>query len=248
MSRLPANALRFLLLIYGVGLACVLTVCLFPVFHAPLVPWEMALFSLLAVLAGGKKVLVIPNKTPENGVALSWDFALTVAATLRFGPAAGVLMACIGSLASCLYPRRQPVYQIAFNLALAATETWAAGLVFLWLNGDTLTLRPVHTIPAMLAFCFISYLINSGGVAGIVALCTGQKAGELWRETFLWGVPEQPRRRVGEHAGVLGIPRGFRPRPAPDRSCHLSHLPVVHGLHGAHARTRALCRREAEAY
>jgi diguanylate cyclase (GGDEF)-like protein/putative nucleotidyltransferase with HDIG domain len=189
MSRLPANALRFLLLIYGVGLACVLTVCLFPVFHAPLVPWEMALFSLLAVLAGGKKVLVIPNKAPENGVALSWDFALTVAATLRFGPAAGVLMACIGSLASCLYPRRQPVYQIAFNLALAATETWAAGLVFLWLNGDTLTLRPVHTIPAMLAFCFISYLINSGGVAGIVALCTGQKAGELWRETFLWAFP-----------------------------------------------------------
>ena len=54
----------------------------------------------------------------------------------------------------------------------------------------------------MVMFCFVSYVINSVGVAGIVALCTGQKAPALWREAFLWAFPSN---LAGASASTLAL-------------------------------------------
>ena len=68
-------------------------------------------------------------------------------------------------------------------------EAWLAGLLFLKLNGETLALRPLPTFTAVVASSLCFFLINTGCIAMIVALCTGQKTAKLWQDTFLWTAP-----------------------------------------------------------
>ena len=156
--------------------------------HTSAQPWELALFLGLALLAGGKKIDLVYRKSADD-CAMSLGFAITFAAMLRFGPAAGLLVGTVSSLSGCLYPRRQRLHQLLFNVSLSAVEAWLAGLVFLKLNGGTLALRPLPTFTAVVVSSLCFFLINTGCIAMIVALCTGQKAAKLWQETFLWTAP-----------------------------------------------------------
>jgi diguanylate cyclase (GGDEF)-like protein/putative nucleotidyltransferase with HDIG domain len=120
---------------------------------------------------------------------MSLGFALTFAAMLRFGPALSLIIGASSCLSGCLYPKRQPFYQLAFNLGLGLLEVWMANMAYLIVNGWTLTMHLPQTFIAIVAATLVNYAVNTGGVATIIALCTNQKAFPLWKETFLWTAP-----------------------------------------------------------
>ena len=188
MRALPLTAQVYLVLVYLAGLTAVAGACVVPEPHSSARPWELGLFLALALLAGGKKIDLVYRKSADD-CAMSLGFAITFAAMLRFGPAAGLLVGTVSSLSGCMYPRRQQLYQLLFNVSLSAVEAWLAGLVFLNLNGGTLALRPLPTFTAVVVSSLCFFLINTGCIAMIVALCTGQKTAKLWQETFLWTAP-----------------------------------------------------------
>lgn len=189
MRNLPRPARLYLLLVCLLGALVLATVWTVPLPHAFGELWEVAVFAVLAILAGSKKIRLIPNKAAAEGSSMSLGFAITFASMLRFGPAVGCLIAISSTLSACLYPRRQALHQLAFNVCLSVLETGGGGLVFLALNGWTLALRPVETFVAVSGAALAHFAINTGGVAIIVALCSGRKAWPLWHDTFLWTAP-----------------------------------------------------------
>jgi len=152
-------------------------------------PWELALFAALAALVGSRKIH--PGAKRGDGEAGSMDLLLpiTFLVMLRFGPAAAVLAALLGCLSGGLLPRRQAAPALLFSLALAAAAAWCAGGCYLRLNGGTLHLNPVGSFPNVAGACLVYYAIQTGGVAVLLALRSGQNAATVWRHTFLGAAP-----------------------------------------------------------
>jgi len=189
MRNLPRSAQLYLVAVYLLGFAAALRACMDVALQPKTQLWELFVFIALAVLAGGQKITLMRHKTDQDVGSMSLGFAISFAAMQHFGPGAGALVALTSSLSSGLYPSRQRLYQLTFNSCLGVLETWAAGSIFLWLNGGTLQMRPFETFIAVVGSSIVNFLINTGGVANIIALCSGQKVVALWKQTFLWTAP-----------------------------------------------------------
>ncbi len=191
MSKLPRSAQLYLILVYLLGGAAAAAAAITPVPKEDAQWWELGLYLLLAGVTSNTKIRLMRHHSAEDHVSISLGFVLTCTALLRFGPAAAVLVAAISSLSNSLFPfaRRQPTHQLLFNVCMAAVETWAAGMTFLWLNHHSLVLRNPGTYPAVAGFSLTYFLLNTGSVAVIAGLCTGQRPAALWRQTFLWTAP-----------------------------------------------------------
>ncbi len=165
MRRIPREAQIFVALVYLAGLLAAASTFIVPGPHAKAEHWELLVFVVLAVAAGSKKVRLMPRRSGDDVGSMSLGFALTFASMLRFGPSVAVLVGCTGIFFGCLYPKRQPAYQLLFNLFLMAVETWLASHVFLWFNGGKLEIRPPFSFPAVAASSLAYFILNTGGVA-----------------------------------------------------------------------------------
>ena len=189
MRTLPVGAQLYLIAVYLAALLIAGWAAVTPPSDMGAQNWEILLFLALAVLAYGKKIVLMPRTGDKDHGSLSLGFAITFAALLRFGPQGALAVGTLGCLSSCLYPRRQPGFQFAFNVAVAAIATWLAGLTFLSLNGGGLSLSFARTLPAAAGASLVYYALNSAATATIIGLCTGQKILTFWRENFLWTAP-----------------------------------------------------------
>ncbi len=189
MRALPHKAQLYLVVICLLGLAAGVVAIFCPLPHVVTPKWEIWVFMALAAVAGSKKIVLMRYPGSEDDCSMSLGFASTFAAILRFGPAIGLLVGVVSCLCGCLYPKRQALHQIAFNVALSALEALSGGVVFLALNGWTMMLRPIETFTALVGATLTFYLVNTGSVAVIIALCTGARPFPLWRQTFLWTGP-----------------------------------------------------------
>ena len=165
--------------------------------------WELALFLALSILAGRTKVRLMPRgssrgyRFPVPVVRLDFRHAAPVRAMSRPCWPGG-----LSTLSACLYPKRQRVHQVIFNLGLIAVATFAAGRVFLWVSGGTFEAGLLPLFAAVMASCLSFFLINSLGVASIIALSTGKRLGHIWRDSFLWTAPSY---FAAASAGTLAI-------------------------------------------
>lgn len=189
VGKLPKKAQLYLFLVYCLGTAAAACAIRLPEPKSQAGYWELGLYFLLAAVAGSKKIPLMRHRNAEDHVSMSLAYVLTCTAMLRFGPAAGVLVGAVGSLSNGLFPKRQPVHQLFFNVALTMVEAWSSGLVFLWLNGGSLVIRNPGTYPAIAVSSFVYFLVNTGGIAVVLGLCTEQNSWKLWRETFFWTAP-----------------------------------------------------------
>ena len=194
MQALPRNAQLYLLFVILLGAAATTGTFAWPLPHTPVNGRELLLFLIVAALVSGKKIYLgrqrgAAKRNEEEEGTLSPEFAISFAAMLRFGPIGAVPVALVGTLGTVLFPKRQAAHQALFNLALTALESWAGALVFLLLNGGQVPTRSEDTLLAVAASVLTSYAINTGGIALIIALCTGQRPGEVWKENFLWAGP-----------------------------------------------------------
>lgn len=207
MSSLPPLAKFFFAAICLSGLACALAValCLDSAFKTGSVGPDLIVFIVLALLAGRAKVPLIPRKHSqgeEDTGSMSLGFALVFASMLRFGPAGAMLVGAASTLFGCLFPKRQPTYQILFNVSLNVIETTLSGLIFVHVNGNGLALNSLQCFPAVVSSCLSFFVINTGAVATIIALCSQQGVYSVWKESFLWTAPSY---FAGAGASILAI-------------------------------------------
>ena len=185
MMALPLRARSLIWSVHCLAAAVAIWAVFFP--HPKLAgqEWELVLLGGLALMAGGRKVQVLGNCKPEQNGSLTLGFVITMAAMLRGGPAGGCIVALLGCLSSCLYPRRQPFPQLLFNLSLTAVQSWLSGITYYYLNGSTLAIGGYFTLAAATCAGLVFYTINSAGVTGIIGLSTGADPVKLWKRTVL---------------------------------------------------------------
>jgi signal transduction histidine kinase/DNA-binding response OmpR family regulator len=160
---------------------------LLPVSHPK--AWEISVFMLLAAATGRFKVPLSRSASKDKVSSMLVGYAITFAALIQFGPGPAVLVAVASSLSGCLFPKRQPLHQLCFNVSLSATETLLAGSIFIALNGGTLQSLGPRSFAAVAASSLVAYLVNTFAVAEVIALCSNGNTLETWKKDFLWTAP-----------------------------------------------------------
>ncbi|MEP6755527.1 MAG: HD domain-containing phosphohydrolase, partial [Chthonomonadales bacterium] len=190
---MPVKAQFYWLGVIALGIAAVAFVCLRPEMPLKWSWMELVLFVIFAALAGHWKVRLIPKGPLEHAGSMSLGSALTFAGMLHFGLALGMLIGIVASLAACLYrvdgKPRQPWRQLVFNLSLTAISAIAFNFVLNAIYKHPPGIVGYEGFPAVAAGSLAYWLINTGGVATIIALVANETAYVLWRKTFLWTAP-----------------------------------------------------------
>jgi len=172
-------------------------------------PLLFVLLLVTACLTAAWKVnLPIPL---ASGSTLSVSCAAKLMALLLLGPAHAVVIAVAGAATQCTYRvrRHYPPYRTVFSMTAEAITMAATGLVYATLGGltgpfDILQLaRPL--VGAMTAY----FVVNTGLIAGAIALSTGRRIVDVWRDDFLWsGVTFMVAGSAGAMAAIV-IDRGY---------------------------------------
>ncbi|HEY3781032.1 MAG TPA: HD domain-containing phosphohydrolase [Fimbriimonadaceae bacterium] len=189
MSKLPALARLYMAAVFSGAALVVVALALHPFPAAHAAPWEFAVFIALGVLAGGKKIAISRKHDSDDGGSMSLGFAIAFAALLRFGLLYGVVIGALSCLSSCIYPKRQALHQILFNVGLTLVEGFLGGLAFIELNGGVLGIHIPQTFGAVTVSSIVFFIVNTGGVSIIISLCSSEKVGTIWKENFLWTAP-----------------------------------------------------------
>lgn len=165
---------------------------------------EFAIYLVLGIVAGSRKVnLMRQSSAPSVDVgSMSLSFVLTFAAIIRFNPILAVVVGLVTTLSGCLYPKRQPSYQLQFNVLLNSISTCLCGVLYTHITSTNSFGASSPLMAASLA-CFVFFMINTGFVASILGFVTGQNPAKVWYEKFLWTAPSYFMGAVVGYVGSL---------------------------------------------
>jgi diguanylate cyclase (GGDEF)-like protein/putative nucleotidyltransferase with HDIG domain len=197
MQSIPRSAQIYVTAIVAAGALCSLVALYYQGPQGPAHPIELLLFLVMALLAGSRKVQLIRGHKYDQVGSMSLGYAITFAALLRTGPVLAMVVGALSCMSGCLYPRRQPAYQLLFNVALTSSTAFLSALLFVAINGvvagraglGPLDLSLKTAFPGVAAACLAYFALNTGGVAIVISLCSGENAWKIWRKTFLWTAP-----------------------------------------------------------
>ena len=188
MNKLPKSAQLYICCVWLAGIATLYGVSRLRIPINPRPFWELSLFIVLAAIAGGKKIKVIPLKDEDSG-SINLSSAVAFAAMLHFGPVGAIITHAVSCLSSCLYPKRQHFYQLSFNLALTIVAIGLCSLLYVGFNGGKITASPLRMFLSLIPACLAYFTINTFGVSFIIGICSNQKPIDVWKESFLWTAP-----------------------------------------------------------
>jgi signal transduction histidine kinase/CheY-like chemotaxis protein len=163
----------------------------------------------IGVLTAAWKVnLPIPL---ASGSTLSVSCSAKLLALVLLGPRHAVIVAIAGALTQCTYKARRPypLYRTIFSMMSEAVAMAGTGIVYVALGGP-----PIATdIPALarpLVGAIATYFVlDTGLVAGAIALSTHRSIVSIWRDGFFWsGVTFMVAGTVGAMTAVI-IERGY---------------------------------------
>jgi PAS domain S-box-containing protein len=170
-----------------------------------------ALFAVMLVAACLTSLWKINLPIPlASSSTLSVSHAAYLMALLLLGPAQTLLIAVAGSLTQCTFrvKQRYPAYRTAFSVSAEVITMAAMSLAYGWLDGP-LAPTDFSRLPQPLVGAIATYFImNTGLVAGAIALSTGRSPWQVWRDDFLWsGASFAVASAVGAVAAVV-VARG----------------------------------------
>jgi signal transduction histidine kinase/CheY-like chemotaxis protein len=149
-------------------------------------PWLFVLLLVTSCLTSLWKLnLPIPL---ASGSTLSVSYAADLTALLLLGPRQALLIALAGVYTQCTVKVRQPYrwYQTTFSVAGEAVTMVATGIAY-WSLGGPLKPEEFTTLARPLVGAIATYfLVNTGLIAGAIALTTGRKVWDVWRQDFSW--------------------------------------------------------------
>jgi len=204
MNTLSPQARRFVWSTYLLGALAIIGAFVLGMKETPTLGVEFAIYLFLGVLAGSRKVsLMRPSAASTADVgSMSLSFVLTFAAIIRFNPILAVVIGMVTTLSGCLYPKRQPTYQLLFNVLLNSISTCLCGVLFTRITSARVFGSASPLMAASLA-CFLFFFINTGFVAGILGLVMKQSATKVWYDKFLWTAPSYFMGAVVGYVGSL---------------------------------------------
>jgi signal transduction histidine kinase len=144
-----------------------------------------ALVVLTCVTSAWKVNLPIPL---TSGATLSASYAANLMALLLLGPSHAVVIGVAGAWTQCTYKAkcRYPLYRTIFSTAAEALTMAATGGVYLWLGGQVRPVASFDLAGPLVGAIATYFFMNTGLVAGAIALSTGQPVIKVWRDDFLW--------------------------------------------------------------
>jgi signal transduction histidine kinase len=183
LAKLPRGARAYTLAVIATGL--VLPLCATALHLGPHslprdTPW-----LLLSLFAAALATESRPTRTAV-GPQLTVVSALFIAAFLLTGGVIGPLAVCAGS-ATVEVLQRRPLVRVAFNAAQYLVSTTAAATVYELLverlGADWhVALLDIRGTPVLGASIGVYFLLNSGLVAGVIALSRGLSFWQVWQQ------------------------------------------------------------------
>jgi putative nucleotidyltransferase with HDIG domain len=130
-------------------------------------------------------------RLPVVPISFSIADSFTITATLLFGSWAGIVLVALEGLVVSLRLRRNETFglRVLFNTAAPTLGVAAAAAVFFALSGTGPLMGSASPISEVVlpltVFASVYFLVNTGLVAGAVALDHGKNIVGVWREHFL---------------------------------------------------------------
>jgi PAS domain S-box-containing protein len=203
-AALPRPAQLYVALVIAAGV--VLMVALFPAeFPDPLLFGALLLFS--CVTSAWKVTLPL---SLSSGSTLSVSYAADLMALLLLGPEQAMVIAVAGAWTQCTFnvKRSYPSYRTIFSMAGEAITIQTTGLVFAWLGGAPALLDMASLPKALFGGIMAYFVVNTGLVAGAIALSTRQSTWKVWHDNFLWVGPSYIVAGAAGAAAALVVARG----------------------------------------
>jgi PAS domain S-box-containing protein len=149
-------------------------------------PVAFALLLAISCLTSGWKVnLPLPL---SSGSTLSMSYAAALMALMLLGPHHAMIIAVAGAWTQCTVNVKQPypLYRTIFSMAAEALTVQATGLAYTWLGGMSQPLPFAAMSKAIVGTIVTYFFMNTGLVAGAIALSTRRPLWRIWRDDFLW--------------------------------------------------------------
>jgi PAS domain S-box-containing protein len=203
-SSLPLLARLYAAAVIAGGLF--LMVKFFPT-TIPDAPSFAALVALSCITSAWK--VNLPLHT-SSGSTLSVSCAADLMALMLLGPQQAMVVAVAGAWTQCTFNVRRPYppYRTIFSMAAEAVTMQATGLVYLWLHGAPGLLQVSSLPKALVGVSATYFFVNTGLVAGAIALSTRQNPWRVWHDSFLWSGPSFMVAGAAGAMGALVIERG----------------------------------------
>src|SRR5882672_8591201 len=178
----PQAVRRYAAAVMAAGVATV--AALFP-FTYPR-PMLFAVLLMTACLTSAWKITLPISLT--SGSTLSVTHAVNLMSLLLLGPRHAVPIAVAGAWAQCTFHVKQPYppYRTVFSMAAEAFTMMASALAYAWLGGSLGPMTLVDSAKPLVGAIATYFVVNTGLVAGAIALSTGRSVWEVWRDDFLW--------------------------------------------------------------
>lgn len=149
----------------------------------------LALTLLAAMVLVSLFKLRLPLGRGQSTISMAYviDFLVIVTA----GADLAMAIAAVGVVVQCTLRvrRRQPWYRAAFSVATVALAVQAAGWTWAALGGTIAEPSLATTVLPLAAAAIPYFAINSGLIAGAIALSSGASPSALWQQTFLRTAP-----------------------------------------------------------
>jgi diguanylate cyclase (GGDEF)-like protein/putative nucleotidyltransferase with HDIG domain len=151
-------------------------------------PW---LFLALLALSSATASLKVTLPLTTSGSTLSVSYAVDFASLLLIGPHETMLVAAASAFCQCHVNNkdRNPLPRTAFSIAALIVTVQGTGVVHAWLasmaSADPMTAIALPLVGAATTY----FLLNTGLVAMVTALTSGEPVMTTWQSNFLWSAP-----------------------------------------------------------
>jgi signal transduction histidine kinase/ActR/RegA family two-component response regulator len=179
---LPHAARLYVAAVIGIG------ACAFVAFFPPSIPRPLLFITLLAASCATSIWKVNLPIALTSGSTLSVSYAADLTALLLLGPRQATIIAVAGVLTQCTVrvKERYPLYRTAFSMAAEAITIAASGSVYAALGGTTGSIAVLTLARPLLGAIVTYFVLNTGLVAGAIALSTNRSVWRVWHDDFLW--------------------------------------------------------------
>jgi putative nucleotidyltransferase with HDIG domain len=145
-------------------------------------PFTVLLLAGLAAGAQRMPVFLFRNS------AVSVAFAATIATYVLYGTGIALWVNLAAAAVNAFTPKRKPFEKVAFNTGALTISAFAASTTYQLVGGQVPPGSVVPTILAVAISSLVYFAVNSALTGTVIALTTGQRFYEIYRENYSWMV------------------------------------------------------------
>ena len=151
---------------------------------------QPGLFLTLFVLSSASTAMKITLPLTVNASTMSVSHAIDLSSLLLLGWRQTLLVAAASAFTQCVFNRKEPppVHRTLFSMAALVVTVAGAGVALTLLaapGADAVTSVARPLLGAATAY----FLLNTGLIAGAIALSARQPIFAVWQTNFLWSAP-----------------------------------------------------------